>query len=383
METKALGLQHRPRPTPARRRFPSLAPSLCAAKRSSESASRASAAAMIVTVSPMNRGEYGTRVLVRRHAETIFVGGPDEKFGWRGPHRQHSRSPAHRRSHIELPRLFPMIGEGAQSSNQRRHSTSSRIASKSGSSPTRVSALAARPARSPARNGTKYRMTDLRGGNSYDNTGHLGASTWRHVLFVEQDRAKGNQIVGSLNRQSAIGNQQSDDPFRWIFLSDVCKHCEKAGCLEACPTGSIVRTEVGSVLVQDDVCNGCGYCVVSCPFGVIDRRPAPLPGAGGAVRVHVLLRPAKKRPHFRLRQSLPDRIDRLRTARRSPGARQRGECGCCGKTATKMRSSTIRRKPRFADCTLSFSSSANQKPTVCPRGRRCRQSISSLRGSPH
>ena len=75
-----------------------------------------------------------------------------------------------------------------------------------------------------------------------------------------------------------------EDPFRWIFLSDVCKHCEEAGCLEACPTGSIVRTEVGSVLVQNDVCNGCGYCVVSCPFGVIDRRPTPLPDAGGAFK---------------------------------------------------------------------------------------------------
>ena len=117
-------------------------------------------------------------------------------------------------------------------------------------------------------------------GNSYDNTGHLGASTWRHVMFVEQDRQKGGQIVGS----HSLGNGHGEDPFRWIFLSDVCKHCEEAGCLEACPTGAIVRTEVGSVLVQNDVCNGCGYCVVSCPFGVIDRRPQPLPDAGGAFK---------------------------------------------------------------------------------------------------
>ena len=73
----------------------------------------------------------------------------------------------------------------------------------------------------------------------------------------------------------AAGPQIADtkDPFRWVFLSDVCKHCANAGCLEACPTGSIVRTEFGSVFVQPDVCNGCGYCVVSCPFGVIDKRP--------------------------------------------------------------------------------------------------------------
>jgi len=89
-------------------------------------------------------------------------------------------------------------------------------------------------------------------GQSYDNTAALGHSTWRHVKFVERER---------------------DGLPSWDFSSDVCKHCEHAGCLEACPTGSIVRTEFGGVFVQPDICNGCGYCVVSCPFGVIDRRP--------------------------------------------------------------------------------------------------------------
>jgi formate dehydrogenase iron-sulfur subunit len=97
-------------------------------------------------------------------------------------------------------------------------------------------------------------------GLSYDNTVALGHSTWRHVKFVEMTTAFG---VG--------GN--SGDQMSWSFSSDVCKHCAVAGCLEACPTGSIVRTEFGSVYVQPDVCNGCGYCVVGCPFGVIDRRP--------------------------------------------------------------------------------------------------------------
>jgi len=98
-------------------------------------------------------------------------------------------------------------------------------------------------------------------GNSYDNTRALGASTWRHVLFLEQKQPMGSQLAGI------------NEPFRWQFLSDVCKHCANAGCLEACPTGSIVRTEFGSVFVQPDICNGCGYCVVSCPFGVIEKRP--------------------------------------------------------------------------------------------------------------
>ena len=57
--------------------------------------------------------------------------------------------------------------------------------------------------------------------------------------------------------------------------SDVCKHCTQAGCLDVCPTGSLFRTEFGTVVVQDDICNGCGYCVPACPFGVIDRRTGP------------------------------------------------------------------------------------------------------------
>jgi formate dehydrogenase iron-sulfur subunit len=96
-------------------------------------------------------------------------------------------------------------------------------------------------------------------GRSYDNTGDLGCSTWRHVSFTERPVP-----LGSLN---AGGNN-----FSWLMMSDVCKHCARAGCLEACPTGAIVRTEFGSVYVQPDVCNGCGYCIVACPFGVIDRR---------------------------------------------------------------------------------------------------------------
>ena len=93
-------------------------------------------------------------------------------------------------------------------------------------------------------------------GNSCDNTGHLGATTWRHVQFIEQAKANGS------------GQDQ-----RWLMMSDVCKHCANAACLEACPTGALVRTEYGTVYVQQDICNGCGFCVPACPFGVIDRTP--------------------------------------------------------------------------------------------------------------
>jgi formate dehydrogenase iron-sulfur subunit len=96
-------------------------------------------------------------------------------------------------------------------------------------------------------------------GMSYDNTMELGASTWRHVRFIERDRP--------LQDQTTAGGDLS-----FLMMSDVCKHCQRAGCLEVCPTGAIMRTEFDTVYVQPDVCNGCGYCVVACPFGVIDRR---------------------------------------------------------------------------------------------------------------
>ena len=117
-------------------------------------------------------------------------------------------------------------------------------------------------------------------GNSYDNTGGLGANTWRHVAFIEQNnerieqaREDGRKLVSlGLPTVSAPSVTPDTDDFRWLMSSDVCKHCTNAGCLDVCPTGALFRSEFGTVVVQDDVCNGCGTCVAGCPFGVIERR---------------------------------------------------------------------------------------------------------------
>jgi formate dehydrogenase iron-sulfur subunit len=110
-------------------------------------------------------------------------------------------------------------------------------------------------------------------GMSYDNTGALGDGSWRHVAFIEQDKplaVAGNDAAG--DGAAAGGNGDGAAATRWLMASDVCKHCTHAACLDVCPTGALVRTEFGSVVVQSDVCNGCAYCVSACPFGVIDRR---------------------------------------------------------------------------------------------------------------
>lgn len=117
-------------------------------------------------------------------------------------------------------------------------------------------------------------------GMSYDNTGGLGADTWRHVAFIEQRKPVGAQAgtaevvdlgMPGLDKPGDTADGQRNE-FRWLMSSDVCKHCTHAACLDVCPTGALFRTEFDTVVVQEDICNGCGYCVPACPYGVIDQR---------------------------------------------------------------------------------------------------------------
>ncbi len=117
-------------------------------------------------------------------------------------------------------------------------------------------------------------------GMSFDNTGTLGADTWRHVKFIEQSAPADHSTMDVLALASGGGETPAAPPtpdgrteLRWLMASDVCKHCTHAACLDVCPTGALIRTEFGTVVVQQDVCNGCGYCVPACPYGVIDQRP--------------------------------------------------------------------------------------------------------------
>ena len=109
-------------------------------------------------------------------------------------------------------------------------------------------------------------------GMSFDNTGNLCANSWRHVAFIEQPGKPPVDLGMPEVTQKAVEMVGELPDFRWLMASDVCKHCTHAGCLDVCPTGALFRTEFSTVVVQQDICNGCGYCVSGCPYGVIERR---------------------------------------------------------------------------------------------------------------
>ncbi|GAA2847970.1 4Fe-4S dicluster domain-containing protein [Nonomuraea rubra] len=90
--------------------------------------------------------------------------------------------------------------------------------------------------------------------DGFDNTGRLDAETWRHVQF--HDNVPDEAVTP--------GNGAA-----WLMMSDVCKHCKQASCMEVCPTNAIIRTEFDSVFIQPDVCNGCRNCIAACPYDVI------------------------------------------------------------------------------------------------------------------
>jgi formate dehydrogenase iron-sulfur subunit len=111
-------------------------------------------------------------------------------------------------------------------------------------------------------------------GNSYDNTGELSATSWRHVKFVEQfpeDKVPSSSPSAQRLSLDIVPNNETTQG-RWLMMSDVCKHCVTAPCQQACPTGAILHNEFENVYIQADICNGCSYCVAACPFGVITRE---------------------------------------------------------------------------------------------------------------
>jgi formate dehydrogenase iron-sulfur subunit len=90
--------------------------------------------------------------------------------------------------------------------------------------------------------------------DGYDNTGQLDSQNWRYVQMIDNVP------------DETLGTGQGK---AWLMMSDVCKHCQHASCMDVCPTGAIIRTEFDTVFIQPDVCNGCRNCISACPYSVI------------------------------------------------------------------------------------------------------------------
>jgi Fe-S-cluster-containing dehydrogenase component len=52
-----------------------------------------------------------------------------------------------------------------------------------------------------------------------------------------------------------------------FFVPKLCNHCKETPCIQVCPVGASYRTKDGVVLVDDQRCIGCAYCVQACPYG--------------------------------------------------------------------------------------------------------------------
>ena len=189
-----------------------------------------------------------------------------------------------------------------------------------------------------------------------------------HAASPTTTPARSARTAGATSRSSSSAERRracdgGDVTCAWLMSSDVCKHCTEAACLDVCPTGAIFRTEFGTVVVQEDVCNGCGYCVVGLPV----RRARPARGRRARVEVHALLRPAEGRPGAGLRQGVPDRLDpvrrrstscasapqvRVRELQRARRARTRGSTARTPTTAwaARARSSCCSTSPRSTGC---------------------------------
>ena len=215
-----------------------------------------------------------------------------------------------------------------------------------------------------------HRLQGLRGRLQGVERGPRGRSGLdRHV--ARQHRAASAPTPGATSPSSSsacrVGSheanfQRDDGDFRWLMSSDVCKHCTHAACLDVCPTGAIFRTEFGTVVVQQDICNGCGYCVPACPYGVLDKR-----GGRPGLQVHALLRPARRGPGAGLREGLPDRLDPVRRARRAARARRRP--GRAAARGGRGGGAALRRRSRT---TASAATAPSSCCSTSPRSTACR-----------
>ena len=88
--------------------------------------------------------------------------------------------------------------------------------------------------------------------------------TWVERYRIHQD---GRVEVDAPTGDSPRFAPRSGDVAKAFFVPKLCNHCERSVCNQVCPVGAAYTTRDGVVLVDQQHCIGCGYCVQACPYG--------------------------------------------------------------------------------------------------------------------
>lgn len=77
---------------------------------------------------------------------------------------------------------------------------------------------------------------------------------------------------------------------RRSFVPVGCQHCADPPCMHVCPTTATGQREDGIVTMDYDLCIGCGYCMVACPYQARARVMESTPAYKGNRMAHEVTR---------------------------------------------------------------------------------------------
>jgi tetrathionate reductase subunit B len=94
--------------------------------------------------------------------------------------------------------------------------------------------------------------------------------TWVERYIIRKD---GDASIQAIDRMSSDSADQEKDVIRSFFVPKLCNQCDHPPCVQVCPVGATFKTADGVILVDDQRCIGCRYCIQACPYGARYLHP--------------------------------------------------------------------------------------------------------------